>query len=189
VTYRGGLHPTRVGDWVEPADDAPPELADLVATFRYMRRAAPADRVPMEDVRATLEAMTRIEDDDEAASALAHCDAMTQAVLEMPMRRAFGSSVHGRLRAASRAALAGLKSGPGRPRNGYQVVLAEAVVDLWAARAPREPGARWEWRDAETELRSLGAQIFDLVERREFERRKLGELLRAAFERWGNFSP
>ena len=90
VTYRDGRHPSRVADWVgspEVSEDelrrelarlaaAPDALRPLVEEGRYLRRAHVAHRIASADVIATLHAMTRIEDDAEAARALADCDSM-----------------------------------------------------------------------------------------------------------------
>jgi hypothetical protein len=181
VTYRDGRHPSRCADWVDPADNVPPDIAELVAEFRYLRAAHGADAIPMRDVRATLQAMTAIESDGDAAEALSRCDALTHATLLGPMRRAAPGALALRLRAAAREALRVLATSRGARTKGYQILLAEAIVERWHAATGEVPTA---WHSTaygtSSPLLAHAARVFDAVEASTFDRAKLAELLRGA---------
>ncbi len=179
VTYRAGRHPTRAADWVDPAPDAPAEIAELVAEGRYLRQHHAADHVSSADVIATLLALARIEDDDEALRAMAHCDSLTLAALMLPMHYATGDSTAERLRVAAEAAL---KRWRGRkPSRGYQVLLARAILDEWIdATGDAAPAV---WGNTVTHCSPIVARahrVFMLVEGKPFDVKRVRELMHGA---------
>jgi hypothetical protein len=184
-TYRDGRHPSRVADWESGADDAPADIRDLVQMHRHLRRAHALD-VPLRDVRATLEAMASVASDQEALRAIEHCDQKSLAALERPLRQAVPEALAAeRLRAAATTALASLPARPGRHAAGYQVLLAEAVLDLWRRRSGAASPAIWKREDQESPVVSFAAEVFDLVEQRPVDRHRVARLLRAAQTRVG----
>jgi hypothetical protein len=183
ATFKDGAHPTAGAAWGESAGNAPPDIAGLVALGRTLRRHH-GTVAAAQDSRQTLVAMSTIADDTQARAAFARCDSLTVAALAHPLARAgVGPSGQGltaaTLQAAATAALAAWPAGRGGARQkGYQVVLAECIVRTWTAEhGPPRISGKFE---PPSEIVTFAGRVFDLVERRPFDRWKLAQLLNGA---------
>lgn len=180
VTFKDGRHPSRVADWIDPADDVPDNLAELVAVHRYFRRCYSSDRVPARDIRATLEAMSRIDDDEAAATALDWCDSATHALLRIPLRRTFGNTLSARLRASSAAALRTFPA-LSKPAKGYQVMLARALLEAWEQQTGEAVPAVWGDTVSHcSPIVGFAHRVFVLVEQKPFDVKRVVRLLDGA---------
>lgn len=169
ITFRHGVHPSRVGGWVQPV-----KLTDaqLVSLGNYLGRAISGDEVrciedtletvkgmrdaetPIgsQDVTATLQAITRAADDD-IHRALKHCDEHTHALMTGALHQ-MGEAVPWefarfrplKLRMAAGHALTTAKGQDGRPVKGHRIIFARAFAEIWLAMtgAPVKP---WETND------------------------------------------
>lgn len=164
ITFRNGIHPSRVGGWVQPVKLTDAQLASLGS---YVGRAITADEVlyiedmletvkgirdadddtRSQDVKETLAAIARA-DDNEVHRALAHCDEHTRAVMTDALRQ-MGEAVpweFARFRPAklkAAAAFARVQGNDGRRVKGYRLIFACTFVEIWLGMtgAPVKP---WE---------------------------------------------
>ncbi|HRQ59590.1 MAG TPA: hypothetical protein PLN31_19410 [Azoarcus taiwanensis] len=164
ITFKKGMHPSRVGGWVQPVkltdaqlaslgnyvgraitDDKILYIEDMLETVKGIRDAD--DDTRSQDVIETLAAIARA-DDNEVHRALAHCDehtraAMTDALRQMgePVPWEFARFRPAKLKAA--AAFARVQGNDGRRVKGYRIIFARAFVETWLAMtgAPVKP---WE---------------------------------------------
>lgn len=164
VTFKNGIHPSRVGGWVQPVkltdaqlaslgsyvgraitDDEARHLEDMLETVKGIRDAD--DDTRSQDVKETLAAIARA-DDDAVHQALDRCDEYTRAVMTDALRK-MGEAVpweFARFRPAklkAAAAFARVQGNDGRPVKGYRIIFARAFVEIWLAMtgAPVKP---WE---------------------------------------------
>lgn len=164
ITFRNGIHPSRVGGWVQPVkltdaqlsslcsyvgrtitDDEVLCIEDMLETVKGIRDAG--DDTRAQDVIETLAAIARA-DDNEVHRALDHCDEFTRAVMTDALRQMgepvpweFARFRPAKLKAA--AAFARVQGNDGRPVKGYRIIFARAFVEIWLAMtgAPVKP---WE---------------------------------------------
>jgi len=164
ITFKNGIHPSRVGGWVQPVKLTDAQLASL---GNFVGRAITADEVlyledmleavkgirdadddtRAQDVIETLAAITRA-DDDAVHRALEHCDEFTRAVMTDALRQ-MGEAVpweFARFRPAklkAAAAFARVQGNDGRRVKGYRIIFARAFVEIWLGMtgAPVKP---WE---------------------------------------------
>lgn len=170
ITFRHGMHPSRVGGWVQPVKLTDAQLAslgnyvgrsvtadealyieDMLETVKGMRDAETP--IGSQDVVATLTAITRAADDD-IHRALAHCDEHTRALMTGALHQ-MGESVPWefarfrplKLRMAAGHALTTAQGRDGRPVKGYRIIFARAFAEVWLAMtgAPVKP---WETNDS-----------------------------------------
>lgn len=164
ITFRNGIHPSRVGGWEEPVKLTDAQLASLGS---YVGRTINADEVlyiedmleavkgirdagddtTAQDVKETLAAIARA-DDNEVHRALDHCDEFTRAVMTDALRQ-MGEAVpweFARFRPAklkAAAAFARVQGKNGRHVKGYRIIFARAFVETWLAMTG-EPVKPWE---------------------------------------------
>lgn len=156
ITYKAGLHPSRIGgivdsvaigtgEWRElekalgAIDDADREnISDMCAMLRDI---AEEDRVSSADIRETLNALACKRDDDKLLQAVNNCDADTRAQLDLHLYRLDGPDFwktsqvsQGRLatkyRAAALLAEKSFKPPRGKRTQGWQRLAAEYAVQL-----------------------------------------------------------
>ena len=164
ITFRKGLHPSRVGGWEEPVKLTDAHLrclgnyvgrainADEVLYIEDMLEAVKGIRDAGDDTRAqdvieTLAAIARA-DDDAVHRALEHCDEFTRAMMTDALRQ-MGEAVPweftrfrpAKLKAA--AAFARVQGNDGPRVKGYRLIFARAFAEIWLAMtgAPVKP---WE---------------------------------------------
>lgn len=163
ITFRNGIHPSRVGGWEEPVkltdaqlsslcsyvgrtitDDEVLCIEDMLETVKGIRDAG--DDTRAQDVIETLAAIARA-DDNEVHRALDHCDEFTRAVMTDALRQMgepvpweFARFRPAKLKAA--AAFARVQGNDGRPVKGYRIIFARAFVEIWLAMTGA-PGKHW----------------------------------------------
>lgn len=161
ITFRNGIHPSRVGGWVQPVKLTDAQLSSLCS---YVGRTITADEVlyiedmletvkgirdagddtRSQDVIETLAAIARA-DDNEVHQALDHCDEYTRAVMTDALRQ-MGELVpweFARFRPAKLKAAAGFARVRGhKPVKGYRIIFARAFVEIWLAMTGT-PGKHW----------------------------------------------
>lgn len=164
ITFKNGIHPSRVGGWVQPVkltgaqlarlrsyvgraitDDEARHLEDMLETVKGIRDAG--DDTRAQDVIETLAAIARA-DDNEVHQALDRCDEYTRAVMTDALRQMgelvpweFARFRPAKLKAA--AAFARVQGNDGRRVKGYRIIFARAFVEIWLGMtgAPVKP---WE---------------------------------------------
>lgn len=168
ITFKNGIHPSRVGGWVQPVNLTDAQLSslcsyvgrpitadevlyleDMLETVKGIRDAG--DDTRAQDVIETLAAIVRA-DDNEVHRALDHCDEFTQAVMTDALHQ-MGEAVpweFARFRPAklkAAAAFARVQGNDGRPVKGYRIIFARAFAEIWLAMtgAPVKP---WEAGDS-----------------------------------------
>ena len=161
ITFKKGIHPSRVGGWVQPVkltdaqlaslgsyvgraitDDEVLYIEDMLETVKGIRDAG--DDTRSQDVIETLAAIARA-DDDEVHRALDHCDEFTRAVMTDALRK-MGEAVpweFARFRPAKLKAAASIARVRGhKPVKGYRVVFARGFAEVWLAMTGT-PGKHW----------------------------------------------
>lgn len=172
ITFRSGMHPSRVGGWASAVkltdaqltalggligrpinDDEALVIEAVLETVKGMRDAEIASTISSQDVKATLAAISRA-DDLEIYRALQDCDEHTDALMT-DMLRQMGESVPWeyarfrpvKLRMAAEHALRSAQGQDGRPMKGYRIIFARAFTEIWQnmTGAPVKP---WESSDS-----------------------------------------
>jgi hypothetical protein len=158
-------------------------LARTAEIFRY-RIQMRDDIEPSVDIRATLRRMADIVDDDEAATAIDHCDEMTRGLLTAARYRRRAPTDEGTavgLRADAARALADWKPNAGGRPKGLGIDLASAALSEWIRRTgDANPGVFWhdDMDPPCTPVVELAGSLFDAVYLRHFHRPTIAELLR-----------
>lgn len=162
ITFRNGIHPSRIGGWVQPvkltdaqlsslcsyvgrsiADDEVRCIEDMLEAVKGIRDAG--DDTRAQDAIETLAAIARA-DDNEVHRALDRCDGFTRAVMTDVLRQmgepvpwAFARFRPAKLKAA--AAFARVRGH--KPVKGYRIIFARAFVEIWFAMTGA-PFKAWE---------------------------------------------
>lgn len=154
ITFKNGIHPSRVGGWEPPVKLTDAQLVklgelvgrpitsdevlcieDALETVKGMRDAETT--VSAQDVKSTLTAITRATD-DAIRPALEHCDEHTRALMTGALHQ-MGEAVPWefarfrplKLRMAAGHALSTLQGQDGRPVKGYRIIFARAFAEIW----------------------------------------------------------
>jgi hypothetical protein len=180
-TFKRGPHPSSVGEWCDEIQSLSVSQAALLGQLFgrpltaeerarievqvYLARARKDyehyDTASMDDVKRTLSALTRC-NDDRALQAFIDCDERTRYYLtkvlynKLHVRNAkqFNAPSAALIRQAAEAALQFIAEdqlATGRPMKGYQVALAEAALALWREGGHRD--VRVWYRDYEPSWR------------------------------------
>lgn len=168
ITHKNGVHPSRIGSFVEGFDLSLPHRttlegyvgrsicdddAKMIEEFvEYIRSLKYDDRINSQDVRATLTSIGNSKDG--AAKAYRQCDSLTLAQIDNGLRKIgiynFSTPTDNQIRAAALLALADLTDGTnGRPRSFYRNTFYDDVVTVWH-NAGGSDDAVWEDLDGGT---------------------------------------
>ncbi len=190
ITFRNGTHPSRFGALVEPVKLTDKQLAglnklvgrsitldevtrieNLLENTKSMRDAD--DPIAAQDVKATLKAISRL-DDDAIHDALDHCDehtltAITCALHQMgePVLGEFARFRPAKLRAAALLIMyhndgQQLKGKDGPRVKVYQIIFAHAFAEIWHAMTD-VPMMWWEANDSASPAVSAAQLLLEAI--------------------------
>ena len=184
ITYKKGVHPSRIGSFVEGFDLSPPHRATLAgyigqpitdsgaATIEdfveYIRSLNDGDeRVTTQDVRATLAAIGNSKAG--AVKALQNCDSLTEAQIHNGLRKIgiydFSAPTSNQIRAAALLALADLGEGTnGRPHSFHRSEFYNGVVKLWHDVGGTDDAAWEDWEGGTTPLVLFATYLLQMIE-------------------------